>query len=156
VAKKYKKFRIIRDTREKVGHGYKFRASANCLPMTTIKLDVGDYSIEGYEDKIMVERKTIADLWGTLTSGRVRFMKEMARAENHTAKYLVIEGTLADVNKGIPYSKVRAEYIMCNLISLELKHNVHVIFTSKRVDVAQGYVRRLLKKLFQYCEDGVI
>jgi len=154
--KKYRKFTIIRDTREKAGHGYKFRASANCNKMETIKLDVGDYSIEGYEDVIMVERKTIDDLWGTLTQGRDRFMREMERAKDHKVKYLIIEGSVADVNKGIRYSKVRPEYIFANLISLEIKHGVHVIFTSKRVDIAQAYVRRLLKKLFQYCEDGVI
>ena len=155
MAKKYRKFTVIRDSREKAGHGYKFRASANCLPMKTHKLDVGDYSIEGYEHIIMVERKTIADLWGTLVQGRVRFMKEMERAKDHRVKYLIIEGSLADVNKGIRYSKVRAEYIISSLISLEMKHGVHVIYTSKRPDIAQAYVRRLLKKLFRYCEDGV-
>ena len=155
MAKKYRKFTIIRDSREKDGHGYNFRASASCLPMKVHKLDVGDYAIEGYEHLFMIERKTISDLRGTLIQGRERFMKEMARAENHKVKYLIIEGSLADVNKGIPYSNVKAEYIISSLISLEVKHGVHVVFTSKRQDIAQAYVRRLLKKLFQYGEDGV-
>ncbi len=69
MAKKKKppiKFMIIRDTREQKGKGWKFRASANCLGVEEIKLDVGDYAIKGLEDTIMIERKTLGDLWGTL------------------------------------------------------------------------------------------
>jgi ERCC4-type nuclease len=154
--KKYKKFTIIRDSREKTGCGWKFKASANCDGMVVKKLDTGDYSLEGYEDTIMIERKTIPDLWGSLGQWRERFMKEMDRSLEYPIRYLVIEGTLSDINKGFRYSKLSAEYILASLISLEVKYGVHVVFTNKRKDIARTYVRKLLAKLFQYCEDGVI
>jgi ERCC4-type nuclease len=154
--KEYKQFKIIRDTREKKGNGWNFRASANCVGMELKKLDTGDYSIEGCEHLIMLERKSISDLWMSLTSERERFLREMDRAKLIPARYLIIEGTLRDVMAGISYSKVRPEFILASLTSLEIKYGIHVVFTDKRNDIAQQYVRKLLEKLFQYCEDGVI
>lgn len=154
--KKYNKFTIIRDSREKKGCGWRFKASANCDGMIIKKLDTGDYSLEGYEDLIMIERKTIPDLWGSLGQWRERFLKEMTRSLEFPARYLIIEGTLSDINKGFRYSKLSSEYIIASLISLEVKYGIHVIFTNKRKDIARTYVRKLLSKLFQYCEDGVI
>jgi len=154
--KKYRKFTIIRDSREKSGCGWNFRASANCKEVIIKKLDTGDYSLEGYEDLIMIERKSIPDLWGSLGQWRERFMKEMDRALEYPVRYLVIEGTLADINKGFRYSKLSPEYILATLTSLEVKYGIHVVFTNKRQDIARAYVRKLLAKLFQYCEDGVI
>jgi ERCC4-type nuclease len=154
---KDKKFTIIRDSREQKGTGWSFRASANCNGMIVQKLDVGDYSIEGYQHLIMIERKTVGDLWGTL--GRhdnyKRFLREIERASAHRAKYLVIEGTLADINKGYFYSKVSAENIHAKLISLQVKHGVHVVFAGRQ-DHARQYVRRLMSKLYRYCLDGIM
>jgi ERCC4-type nuclease len=155
MAKEEKKPIILRDTREQDGCGWQFRSSANCDGMESVKLDVGDYTIKGSEDKIMIERKTIGDLWNTLGRDWDRFQRELERAKNHKLKYLIIEGTLADIDKGFMYSKVPPENIHAKLISLQVKHNVHVIFAG-RIDRARDYVRRLLVKLFKYCEEGVI
>lgn len=152
-----KKFTILRDTREQKGKGWMFRASANCEGMISKKLDVGDYSIKGLEDIIMVERKTIGDLWGTLgnPNNYERFLKEWNRAKNHRMKYLIIEGTLRDVNAGYKWSKVKPAIIHARLISLQVKHNVHVIFAG-RLDIARAYVRKLFDKLYRYRQQDII
>ncbi len=152
----YPPFKIIRDSREKKGNGWNFRASSNCSGMEVRKLDTGDYSIDGYEHLIMIERKSITDLWHSLVQDRERFMREMERAKEIPARYLIIEGGLKDVLDGIFYSKVSPEFILASLVSLQIKYGVHVIFTSKRTDVSQRYVRELLKKLNEYCHDGII
>lgn len=152
-----KKFTIIRDSREKEKKGWYFRASANCNGMKIAKLDVGDYTIMGLEDKVMIERKTLGDLWGTL--GNIenyrRFLREIERAKSHTVKYLIIEATLADVDKGYHWSKVPSNNIHAKLVSLQIKHGIHVIFAG-RIDKARLYVRRLMHKLYRYSLDGVI
>lgn len=155
MAKEEKKFTIIRDTREQDGCGWNFRASANCEGMERVKLDVGDYALKGYETKVMVERKTIADLWGTLGANYERFLRELDRAKDHKVKYLIIEGTLAEVSAGFAYSKLPPENILAKLISLEVKHGIHVIYAGRQ-DKAQQYCRMLLAKLFKYCEEGII
>jgi ERCC4-type nuclease len=151
------KFTIIRDTREQKGKGWMFRASANCAGMEKEKLDVGDYAIKGLEDTIMIERKTIGDLWGTLGNQKnyQRFLREMNRAKNHRMKFLIIEGSLADVDRGYQWSKVSANNIHAKLVSLQVKHNLHVIFAG-RTDRARGYVRKLMAKLYRYYLDGTI
>lgn len=154
--KKYEQFRVIRDSREKKNHGWTFRSTSSCLGTEIKKLDTGDYSIEGFEHLIMIERKSLDDLWGSLTYGRERFLKEMERAKQIPARYLVIEGTLKDVLAGSKFSAVSGEYILSNLFSLENKYGIRVIFTDKRHDVSQTYMRNLLKKLYQYCVDGII
>ena len=160
MAKKEKpnpKFKIIRDTREQKGKGWMFRASANCEGMEERKLDVGDYAIDGLEDTIMIERKTIGDLWGTLGNHKnyQRFLREMKRAENHRLKFLIIEGSLADVDQGYRWSKVSSNNIHAKLMSLQVKHNLHVIFAG-RTDRARAYVRKLMSKLYRYYSDGTI
>ena len=64
-------FKVITDSRERTP--YKFKNSV------TRKLDTGDYSIEGYEYQVCVERKTKADAYGTIGNGRSRFIKELQR-----------------------------------------------------------------------------
>jgi len=151
------KFLIIRDTREQRGKGWSFRASANCFGMEKKKLDVGDYAIGGLESVIMVERKTLGDLWNTLgrTDNYKRFLKEMDRAKDHKLKYLVIEATLSEVNNGYKFSKVSPANIHAKLISLQVKHNVHIVFAGRQ-DVARAWVRKLFDKLFRYKLNGII
>lgn len=149
------KFLIIRDTREQDGKGWNFRASANCLGVERKKLDVGDYTVGGLEDILMVERKTLGDLWGTLgrQENYKRFLREMERAKDHKLKYLVIEATLAQVDAGYKWSKVPSSNIHAKLISLQVKHGVHVIFAD-REDKARAWVRRLFHKIFRYHLEG--
>jgi ERCC4-type nuclease len=96
------KFLIIRDTREQDGKGWNFRASANCLGVEKKKLDVGDYTVSGLEEILMVERKTLGDLWNTLgqQANYKRFLREMDRAKDHKFKFLIIEATVADIDAG--------------------------------------------------------
>lgn len=152
-----KKFTIIRDTREKQGKGWQFRASANCDGVEVIKLDVGDYSVKGLEDVLMIERKTVGDLWGTLgnMTSYKRFQREMERAKNHPYKFLIIEGTLADIDRGYNWSKVPSNNIHAKLVSLQVKHNLHVIFAGRQ-DRARKYVRRILAKFYEYYGKGLL
>jgi len=152
-----KKFRIIRDTREQKGKGWNFRASANCYGQKVQKLDVGDYTVEGMEDILMIERKTLGDLWGTLGPQKnyQRFLREMDRAKDHRIKFLIVEATLADVDRGYSYSQVPVNNIHAKLISLQAKHNLHVIFAGRQ-DRARAYVRRLMSKMFKYHTDKLL
>ena len=56
---KNKNFKVIKDTREQ--EGYYFSEYGTCLGMVERKLDTGDYSIEGLEDLICIERKGCAE-----------------------------------------------------------------------------------------------
>lgn len=77
------------DSREQ--QPYKF-----AMPCEVGKLDAGDYSITGLEDYIAIERKTIDDLIGCLTTGRERFEKELYRAQTLDYFALIVEATLIE------------------------------------------------------------
>jgi len=88
-------FKIICDSREQLPLSFEGLKIRGVPRIETIrrKLDVGDYSIEGQEDSVFIERKSVNDLYGTLFQGRERFEKELERAKNHQHRYLVIEST---------------------------------------------------------------
>ena len=51
------RFTVIRDTREKEGHGWWFDENAYCIGTEKTKLDIGDYSIKDKEHILCIERK---------------------------------------------------------------------------------------------------
>jgi ERCC4-type nuclease len=54
-------------------------------------LKTGDYSLQGYEDRICFERKAIGDAVSTLINGHTRFLKEMERMRDFEVNYILIE-----------------------------------------------------------------
>lgn len=83
--------RIIVDTREQrplefVGH-----------EIINKKLDEGDYNVEELKNYIVIERKSLPDLYGSIVKGHRRFRDELLRSriQNKTF-YLFLEGTLEE------------------------------------------------------------
>ena len=77
-------YTVIKDTREQEGHGYTFEKFngryTSCEGMIVQKLDTGDYTLVGLEDKLCIERKgRISELAINLGKDKTRFMKEIAR-----------------------------------------------------------------------------
>lgn len=72
-------------------------------------LIVGDYTTEKLHGVFHIERKSLGDLYGTLTSGNRRFKYELFRAAYFNINIEVyIEGTYDDfVNKRFPKGKDR-------------------------------------------------
>lgn len=90
---------IITDTREQLPYW-----------RTTMKaLIVGDYTTKKLYGKFHIERKSLQDLYGTLTSGNQRFKYELFRAAYHCIKIEVyVEGTYEDfINKNFPKGSER-------------------------------------------------
>lgn len=78
------------------------------LPIRRVKLDEGDYTVEGLERHVIVERKTMSDLLGTLfgreqdASGdvierRERFYDELNRMRSYHLRRIVVEGDEDDL-----------------------------------------------------------
>lgn len=60
-------------------------------------LKTGDYSAEGYEDKIAIERKSIQDFVGCCGSSRKRFEANISRLRLFPFRAIVIEGDWATI-----------------------------------------------------------
>lgn len=81
-------FRIAIDTREQAPWSFTgFRADAAqgrkplIIQTVTTTLASGDYSIDGLEAEVSIERKSVADFYGTILAERERFERELTRLQ---------------------------------------------------------------------------
>lgn len=91
--------KIITDTREQLPYWTNYM----------LALKVGDYTTQKLLNKFHIERKSLSDLYGTLTSGNNRFKYELFRAAFHQISIEVyVEGTREDfINKRFPKGSER-------------------------------------------------
>ena len=132
---------ITTDTREQLTLDFtKFRGVSSVRGT----LKTGDYSIQGYEDTICFERKSVQDLVGTLTSGHTRFLREMERMRSFKAKYILIEHT-PDVlyNYCAKHGWQRKfNTIIQSLLAYACHYQVRVRFCKDREDMAEYIVKK--------------
>ena len=118
---------IIVDTREKLPyrfagiHSKVRRAQVVDEPAFLVQfgyLATGDYSVVGLTDRVAVERKNIADLYGTLGRGRDRFHDELERLAQLDVAAVVIEATLGDILRRPPaYSRMCPSAVANTIVS---------------------------------------
>ena len=120
---------IIVDTREQ--EPLEFRR----LPSRVGTLTQGDYSVAGLESDVAIERKSIPDLVGSLTSGRERFMREIDRLRGCGFGRLLIVGTEADIHSGRYRSNAKPKSILHSLYAIESR-GLPVVFTPSPCEAA--------------------
>jgi ERCC4-type nuclease len=81
-------------------------------------LALGDYSIAGFEDQCVVERKDLADLVHSLTTDRAVFMSRLRRMASYPQRLLVITAALSQVKSKDGLSAVDPNRIMQSLIAV--------------------------------------
>ena len=133
-------FTIIIDSREQAPftfHGISERKKDEEIPVivkTRRKaLATGDYSLDGFEDLISIERKSISDFVSTITADRERFKRELVRSLELDFFAVIVEGTLEDVLR-YARDKTRASMksIYRSVISFEIDFRAHFIFEGSR------------------------
>lgn len=117
---------IIVDTREQAPFTFLGIDAWDEIPTIHRALKTGDYSLEGYEDQIAIERKTIADFYGSIGHGRERFEREMERMSRLRFAAVVIEGTWQDIFVNRPDNiQMPAKAAAHTILSWEVKYGVH-------------------------------
>jgi len=108
------------------------------------KLDVGDYRAEynnGKQSRIIIERKSVADLFGTLTKGYTRFRKEIERSREASLSLVIcVEGSYDKVKSGYKHSKRNGSEVNDQLRTIWAKYNVPYHYFNNRKDMAQYVV----------------
>jgi len=129
------KYTVIKDTREQ--KGWEFDGSVSCSGTVSGKLDTGDYSLKGYEDKFCIERKgKISEFARNVTEKR--FENELERMQDYKYRFVILEFSVKDIlefpaNSKIPYNKrkyikVRGPFILKRLLELAMTYNVQILF----------------------------
>ena len=132
---------LVVDTRE--NKPYRFAGSVRKA------LRSGDYSIQGMENRVSVERKCVPELLTATGRTRKRFERELMRLSTFDYAAIVIEGTLADVLKSSAFSKVRPKAVVHSLASWSVQWNIHVWFCNNR-KLSRGMTHCLLEKFYKH------
>lgn len=112
-------------------------------------LDVADYACEfedGHRPNIFFERKSLSDLFGTMTSGYKRFKREYERFEqiqdSKKEFWLYMEATLFGVGGGFHRSEFSGESMVKKLFTLLERYKIHLLFMPDRKEAAEFMVQR--------------
>jgi hypothetical protein len=134
-------FTVVKDTREQ--DGYYFKPHNTCAGMVEHKLDTGDYTIQGLEDKVCIERKgCVEELAVNLGQKKHTFLDEIDRMAPFPHKFLILEFSLDDLikfpdetripTKKLSSVKITGKYMLKCLFEFQLYNNVQVLFCGNK------------------------
>ena len=128
--------KILQDSREQLPLEFNHELITETIIMP---LPVGDYSCEfesGLQVPIIFERKSIGDLFSTLSGGYERFKREIEKAKSLDIKLiLIVEGTLTKVLKGYKHSKRGPLSLIRQMFMLWIKHDIYPVFCKDRAEM---------------------
>lgn len=107
----------------------------------------GDYSTPALLHVARIERKSVCDLVSTLSWGRERFDREVARLKPFRFKCVVVEGNITDAYR---VSAMHPHSIIGSIASLYARHDVPVLFAGNEAGCGRlmaGLLRRWEERL---------
>ena len=123
--------RVLIDSREQAPYNFSPPRYEDVITDQTT-LTTGDYSLAGLQDRIALERKSLSDLTGTLTTGRERFQRECERGRGLDYFGLVIEASLEDVRIHNYRSKMTPQSLLQSLAAYSVRYGLHVHWCGSR------------------------
>jgi DNA excision repair protein ERCC-4 len=142
---------VVVDTREQEPYSF----DSERVAIVRRALPAGDYSIEGIEDRVAVERKTLDDFVTTVIRQRDRFHCELRRLAEYDAACVVVEANLTDVIGGRYRSGAHPHAILGAILSIVVDHGLPVFFCSDRQAAAwftEGYLLRCHEMIGRRCQ----
>lgn len=157
--KKAPPYTVIKDTREQEGYTFEPFSTRyhTCKGMVVKKLDTGDYSLEGLEDKICIERKaSVAEFAKNVGQDQYRFRQEVKRMKEFPHKFIILEFSLSDLmmfpeganipEEGWDKIKISNKFMLRTLMEFQIYDDIHVIFCDSKKN-AKWAVLSILKRM---------
>lgn len=150
-------YSVVIDTREQhpfafQNHNSDAKDGRRPLIVPTVRacLQSGDYSIQGFEQRVAVERKSLVDLFGSLGSGRERFEREIQRLSVFDFAAVVVEGDWGAVlSSPPPQSELRPKTVFRTVVDWQQDYpRVHWWFCSTR-GFAELVTLRVLNRFWE-------
>lgn len=114
--------RLIVDTREQTPLTFRH------LEATRGTLQSGDYSVAGLEEEFTVERKSVADLVGSVTRDRDRFSRELHRLRGFRWKYLLIVGTEMELARLAAQGRANPLQVKNSVLAFSPRYNIVTVW----------------------------
>lgn len=148
----YNNIKIIVDTREQQPWEFPRHETASR------KLDTGDYSMEGFEHLLCIERKkSVSEIANNITESR--FKDVVARMETFQYAFLLLEFELDDVlaypvGSNVPKKmwdklKITPKFILKHLVELQILHNIKVLFCGSPSS-AERMALSIMRKVYEF------
>lgn len=149
-------FNVLVDTREKHPLFLNSKLINKVIPY---KLDTGDYTIQGHENNLCIERKGCT---GELAANIVekRFQNEIERMSNIKHSYLLLEFSIDNVfsfpkNSGIPkyrqkYIRISSKFLISRINKYERDYGINIIYGGDRGGAEQECIRIMTEYYEKY------
>jgi ERCC4-type nuclease len=124
---------IVIDTREQEPYSFDPRLAA----AVRRALPAGDYSVEGLEERVAVERKTLDDFVSTVIHARPRFRQELRKLAGYRAACVVVEAGVVDVLLQRYHGEAHPNAVLGSALSIILDFGVPVFFCGSRQAACQ-------------------
>ena len=136
-----KKYRVIKDTREQ--NGWVFSQYDRCDGMEAGTLHTGDYTMQGFEDVVCVERKAcVSEIAMNLGRKKKAFHSEMERMKDYEFSFIICEFGMEDVLKYPEGSRVPREarssvrvsgkYLLKCFMEFQIWYDTKIIFCDNK------------------------
>lgn len=136
---------LMHDSREQ--KSLDFSGIEGIEKLEEVALPFGDYTAIVYEKPVPIvfERKSIGDLFGTMTNDYERFKREMSRTKEANHKLiLIVEGTYTDVYSGYEHSKFEGTSMIKKLAMMYVRYDMETWFCESRRVMARRIVDTFL------------
>lgn len=134
---------IIIDTREQ--KPLKFTGHKT----TRRKLDEGDYNTIELEPYIVIERKSLQDLYGSIIQGHERFKAEIMRSKAKNKEfYIFLEGTIkkfVEKEWSLRYLSTKPEILSKILKTMQEKYEITIIECNTRDEMSKKIIELIEK-----------
>jgi len=137
-------FIILIDTREK--HPWGFPPDVMVEPR---KLSAGDYSLDGFENRLSIERKTLDDFVQTVIHEKERFRNELLQLQKMEFACVVIEADVRDVFNKRYRCNVNPKSVIGAANAITADYGIPVLFWGTRQHcccLVENLLRQLLKR----------
>jgi len=144
---------VIVDTKEK--QPWTFDNDTQNISTKSHKLKTGDYSIEGLEEVLCIERKkSVAEFAQNIT--QARFENELIRMEQYKYRFIILEFDLRHIDDfpaNLPLKvrqkiKITSSYIMRRISEIQIHNQIDVIPCSNRT-YAEFVATNIIKRVYE-------
>jgi len=113
--------------------------------MEEATLQSGDYAVKGLgmERRLRIERKSLPDLVGCMTSGRDRFQRELERLAAYPQRIVIVEGSYRDLAAGQYRSRLHPNAAVAAVADWWQEFGVGFLFAHNRPE-AQRFAQSFM------------
>lgn len=140
------KIQVIVDTREQTPWTFEGQG----IETVRQKLDSGDYSLPGLEQRVSIERKSIDDWTGSVLRDRKRFYRELERLRAFEWRCVIVEASVGHILRHAYTSQASPASIMGFVAEVTVSQCVPVYLAGTRAEaqvLAGAFLRAAAKKI---------